>query len=226
MPLSASSHRVPPRIIRRRILITLAGLLLACAATAGCSRNEMTGAGDGEPVIKDAASLKKEIVSLEKKTKALLDRRSRQFPAGPSILVDSAENRIYLVEGEDILASSSCSTGSGLQLTDSSGSRTWTFETPRGHFTVRGKIRNPVWVRPDWSFVEEGTAIPRDREDRIVSDVLGEYAISFGNGYFIHGTLYTRTLGSSVTHGCIRVDDETLEKIYTAVKPGTPIWIY
>jgi lipoprotein-anchoring transpeptidase ErfK/SrfK len=33
-------------------------------------------------------------------------------------------------------------------------------------------------------------------------------------------------LGSSVTHGCIRVDDESLKKIYQTAQHGTPIWIY
>ena len=31
---------------------------------------------------------------------------------------------------------------------------------------------------------------------------LGKYGLYFGNGYLIHGTLFQRFLGQSVTHGC------------------------
>jgi len=109
---------------------------------------------------------------------------------------------------------------------DENRKRTWTFDTPRGYFRVAGKVANPVWIRPDWAFIEEGIPIPKNRQERAQANVLGDYAISFGNGYFIHGTLYTRLLGTSATHGCIRVGDDTLKKIYKAVRIGTPIWIY
>jgi L,D-transpeptidase YbiS len=56
--------------------------------------------------------------------------------------------------------------------------------------------------------------------------VLGDYALAFGNGYFIHGTLYKRLLGRNVTHGCIRVGDEDLETIYKLSRLGTKIYIF
>jgi lipoprotein-anchoring transpeptidase ErfK/SrfK len=34
------------------------------------------------------------------------------------------------------------------------GTRTWSFDTPRGVRTVRRKNENPVWVPPDWHYVE------------------------------------------------------------------------
>jgi L,D-transpeptidase YbiS len=42
----------------------------------------------------------------------------------------------------------------------------------------------------------------------------------------IHGTLYERLLGRSVTHGCIRLGKEDLRKVFGAVPIGTPIYIY
>ena len=174
----------------------------------------------------DLKDLGKQVDLLEGKVQKLAERRSRLFPPGPSILVDTAANQIYMVQGSKVLVQDKCSTGSGLELTDTSGNRSWTFETPRGYFKVLGKVTDPVWIRPDWAFIEEGEAIPKDRASREVPDVLGDYALAFGDGYFIHGTLYTRMLGSSVTHGCIRVDDESLKKIYQTAQHGTPIWVY
>jgi lipoprotein-anchoring transpeptidase ErfK/SrfK len=58
------------------------------------------------------------------------------------------------------------------------------------------------------------------------SGVLGDYALGFGEGFFIHGTLYTRLLGRSVTHGCVRVGDDDLKAIYEAASIGTKIFIF
>ncbi len=174
----------------------------------------------------DLNALRKQIAIMEKKLQELSKKTERLFPAGTAILIDSAVNQIYLAQGSKIVVKDRCSTGTGFELTDESGKRTWTFDTPRGYFKVVGKVKDPVWYRPDWAFIEEGEPIPKNRAERAVADVLGDYAISFGNGYFIHGTLYTRMLGTSVTHGCIRVADDTLQKIYNAVQIGSPIWIY
>ena len=174
----------------------------------------------------DLKDLRTQVGALQGKVRKLAERRNRLFPPGPVILVDTAVNQIYMVRGPRVLVQDKCSTGSGLELTDTGGNRSWTFETPRGYFRVLGKVTDPVWIRPDWAFIEEGEAIPKDRAKREVPDVLGDYALAFGDGYFIHGTLYTRMLGSSVTHGCIRVDDESLKKIYQTAQHGTPIWIY
>ena len=69
------------------------------------------------------------------------------------------------------------STGSGTIL-DKPGEAKgqWIFDTPRGEFTVQSKLINPVWVKPDWAFIEEGLAVPRSQADRIEPGVLGEYA--------------------------------------------------
>lgn len=148
-------------------------------------------------------------------------------PKGIYAVVDTAKNRLWLKRGEKVVYEAVVSTGSGTTLTDPKNpGRSWLFETPRGEFRVQSKIRNPVWIKPDWAFIEEGEALPTDASDRIEAGVLGEYAIAFGNGYFIHGTLYTRMLGRNVTHGCIRMADKDLEVVYKNLPNGAPIYIF
>lgn len=148
-------------------------------------------------------------------------------PQGVYAVVDTAKNRLWLKRGEKIVYEAVISTGSGTTLTDPKNpDRRWLFETPRGEFHVKSKIQNPVWIKPDWAFIEEGEALPVDQRDRAEAGVLGEYAISFGNGYFIHGTLYTRMLGQNVTHGCIRMADKDLEVVYKNLPNGAPIYIF
>jgi lipoprotein-anchoring transpeptidase ErfK/SrfK len=218
---------------RGRIILVAAGCILCCVLVLFVLliRNPKavtaeTAAIDPAIAAMDNDTLQKQIALEEKKILQLEGKRDHLFPGGPVVLVDSATNRITLIKNKKADIVDSCSTGTGLELSDQSGKRSWTFDTPRGFFRVQGKVKNPVWIRPDWAYIEEGTPIPKKREDRAVANVLGDYAIAFGNGYFIHGTLYTRLLGTSVTHGCVRVGDQTLEKIYNTVGIGTPIWIY
>ena len=147
-------------------------------------------------------------------------------PRGVYILIDAAANTLYLKRNEQILHQAACSTGSGLLLRDPAGNRQWVFDTPRGLFHVREKVEDPVWKKPDWAFIEEGQPIPQRFSERLDEDSLGEYALHFGDGYMIHGTLYQRYLGRSITHGCVRLGDADLEKVFRMATVGTPIYIF
>jgi L,D-transpeptidase YbiS len=102
----------------------------------------------------------------------------------------------------------------------------WTFDTPRGAFRVRSRLVNPVWRKPDWAFIEEGRPVPQDPAERFEYGVLGAYALYFGDGYMIHGTLYERQIGRPVSHGCIRLGREPLRELWKALPLGSPILIY
>jgi L,D-transpeptidase YbiS len=158
-------------------------------------------------------------IALKKKIQSLQ-------PKGIYIMIDSAENKYFLKNKDRTISEGLVSTGSGVVLVDPSGKRSWVFDTPKGEFIVTSKIHNPYWVKPDWAFIEEGESIPRNIEDRIEGGVLGDYALGFGRGYFIHGTLYTRLLGRNVTHGCVRMADKDLEAVFKSARLGTRIYIY
>jgi L,D-transpeptidase YbiS len=167
----------------------------------------------------DVTRLEAENTSIQKKLQALP-------PKNVYIVVDSAHNVLHLKKGNDTIRKAVVSCGSGSILEEPGGKRQWVFDTPRGEFYVKSKITDPTWVKPDWAFIEEGKEVPKKQEERLESGVLGDYALGFGSGYFIHGTLYTRLLGRSVTHGCIRVGDDDLKAIYKAASVGTKIYIY
>ena len=142
------------------------------------------------------------------------------------ILIDTANEVLSLKKGNRTILKALISSGNGNILRTPGGERQWVFDTPRGEFEVKKKIAGPKWIRPDWAFIEEGEDIPKDWKDRVEEGVLGDYALGFGNGYFIHGTLYKRLLGKNVTHGCIRVGDEDLGNIYRISRIGTKIYIF
>jgi L,D-transpeptidase YbiS len=147
-------------------------------------------------------------------------------PRGPYIVIDTHANKLYLRTDDSVLYKATCSTGSGGILTDSLTGRKWMFNTPRGIFKVNSKLKQPWWRKPDWAFIEENETIPKSESERLDPEMLGDYALGFGEGYFIHGTIYERLLGVSVTHGCVRLGSDDLKYIYDRVSPGTRVLIF
>jgi len=149
-------------------------------------------------------------------------------PSEPYILINTTLNRLSMKRGDEyILKDAVVSTGSNTELVDTKGNRRWFFSTPKGVREVKKKMIAPVWTKPDWAFVEEGEPIPgAQAEARFEEGTLGRYGLYFGNGYLIHGTLFQRFLGQSVTHGCVRVGDADIETLYMNASVGTKIYIY
>ncbi len=216
-----------------RAILSLSLCLVGGVLLQSCSKSPVPGArviiqkrGVTAAPRGDVNALRSQTRALENKVQKLQRALAHQYPGGPVILVDTSRSQITIRVSSRIIVQGTCSTGNGMELPMPPASA-------HGHLTRREAIfqggwqgGNPVWLRPDWSFIEEGEPIPKDPSKRAMANVLGDYAIAFGDGYFIHGTLYTRLLGANVTHGCIRVDDNTLKKLYVAAQPGTPIWIY
>lgn len=164
---------------------------------------------------------------LQARYRSLSKQLTQLVPTQPYIVVDTARNHLYVKRRHEIVLDAVASTGSGTILDKpGDGNDQWVFDTPRGEFVVQSKLTNPVWVKPDWAFIEEGLIVPKNQADRMEPGVLGDYALGFGKGYFIHGTLYTRLLGKNVTHGCIRLSDQDLKSVYQLARVGTPIMIF
>lgn len=67
---------------------------------------------------------------------------------------------------------------------------------------------------------------PAGTKHRQIKGELGHYRLSMGDGYLLHGTPYAKSIGSSVTHGCIRMRDEDIEWMYENIPVGTKVYIY
>jgi L,D-transpeptidase YbiS len=150
-------------------------------------------------------------------------------PKGVFIVIDRVKNLLYLREGDQVLLKAVISAGAGSVLDDPKTGRQWVFDTPAGRFYVKGKRENPIWVAPDWDYIESGEPLPKRHSDRIQEGMLGEYALDLGGGppgYMIHGTLYTRLLGKNVSHGCIRVGRDDLRVIWKKVPVGAAVYMY
>jgi len=170
------------------------------------------------------------IEKLELKTQnsiASVESKLEKFlPQKPYIVINTTDNRFSLRKANgDTIRTGFCSTGKDNILIK--GDKKWVFKTPKGLFTVLNKRTSPVWIKPNWAFVEEGKAIPpANSSERYDPNTMGDYALGLGDGYFIHGTLYQRFIGLPVTHGCVRIGDKDLEVIYNTLNIGSKVFIY
>ena len=100
------------------------------------------------------------------------------------------------------------------------------WKTPVGAFRVTAKVKDPTWVVPDDIYKEH---LERDGEaEHIVpggddDNPLGRYKLDLSlPEYGIHGTNVPWGVGMEVSHGCIRLYPEDIERLFHKTKVGTP----
>jgi L,D-transpeptidase YbiS len=226
-PGSAEAAPARPRpalvVLRTALLVfvVLLGLgLVGLAAVLGAGYYLARSWAAPPPVVAE------DVATLRAQNQAVGKKIEKFRPKGMFLVVDTGKNRLTVRDGDRVVREVVVSCGSGGVLEDPKGGRSWVFDTPRGEHQVKSKAKHPTWIKPDWAFIEEGEAIPKKYDDRVEEGVLGDYALGIGNGYFLHGTLYTRLLGRNVTHGCVRIGDADLEYLYKNVPLGTKVYLF
>lgn len=99
--------------------------------------------------------------------------------------------------------------------------------TPRGTYRVRGKTVNPQWNIPP-RIRREHIAERGDRRTFIAGGApdnpLGKHRIELADSlYAIHGTNIPWGIGMLVSHGCLRLYPEDIERLFPAVAIGTKV---
>jgi lipoprotein-anchoring transpeptidase ErfK/SrfK len=166
-----------------------------------------------------------EIEALGASVQQLTEQFATAFTNELYIVVNPNGNRLSLRRGQKVLLDAAISTGRNDTLTYLK--RKWIFQTPRGIMSVIRKKKDPVWLKPDWAFLEKGESVPPLRSPlRREKGVLGAFMLDLGGGVMIHGTPQEHLLGRSVTHGCIRVGYQDLKVLYDSVPLGTKVFIF
>ncbi len=141
-----------------------------------------------------------------------------------AVVIDLEHNRLHFRKGGAVLWSAIIGTGTGLTLRE--GDDEWDFSTPRGEFQVQFKEINPTWVVPDWHFIEQGVPVPPpNHPSRRIPGGLGAAAVYLGHDLAIHGTDKPELLGQRVSHGCIRMSNRDVMRLFHNVQVGTPIYV-
>lgn len=101
------------------------------------------------------------------------------------------------------------------------------WESPLGKTTIISKKQDPDW-RPPQSLKDEAIAEGNEPLPDIVKagpdNPLGRYAMRLGiPGYLIHSTNKPYGVGMRVTHGCLRMYPEDIERLFENIPVGTPV---
>ena len=96
--------------------------------------------------------------------------------------------------------------------------------TPTGHFQVSEMVENPDFLVFDFN---NPNARNRGRVPPGPNSPLGLRWIAFSEAYGwavgFHGTTKTQFLGQAVSHGCVRMANPDVVKMYDKIKVGTPV---
>jgi hypothetical protein len=106
-------------------------------------------AADSAPDAADAAA---PFAALPDEPVRLRVAEQARRAAGKRLVISLDERRLWWMAGDSVLHSAPIAVGKGTRLEH--GGRVWDFTTPYGARSVRGKQADPVWVPPDWHYVE------------------------------------------------------------------------
>jgi lipoprotein-anchoring transpeptidase ErfK/SrfK len=82
---------------------------------------------------------------------------------------------------------------------------------------------------PEGSLIVRGGAViipPVGTTARQFPDVLGNHRLNLGDGYALHGTQSVKQLGQSVSHGCVRLHNNDIARLYDMANVGDEVIIY
>jgi hypothetical protein len=86
----------------------------------------------------------------------------------------------------------------------------------------------PLSVTEGHEIIANGNIIipPYGTTQRRYKGIMGTRRLYLGDGYGIHGTDHPESIGRAASHGCVRLRNEDIEKLYDMVPVGTPVYIY
>jgi len=134
-------------------------------------------------------TLQSEVTSAEKQIDDLHDSNF-------VITVSTTENRVYARRSGALVFEAVCSTGKGTTLR--AGGETMVFRTPIGRFRIQSKEEHPMWVPPDWHFIEQARENGLDVVHLGRGQQLGDLSVS-GNEVVSNG--YTLPQGELIVRG-------------------------
>lgn len=90
-----------------------------------------------------------------------------------------------------------------------------------------GTVR-PLTASDGREIVADGRIVvpPYGTNQRKYLGVLGSFRLYLGDGYALHGTNVPSSIGQAVSHGCVRLRNEDIARLYEMVPLGTPVYIY
>lgn len=131
----------------------------------------------------------------------------------PYLLLRLNERRLYLVDGRSHSPLESYRVAVGKPP----------YETPTGRFQVHEMVEHPEFVRFDWNNPSKVFGrIPPGPTNPLGLRWIG-FAEAYGWTIGFHGTPKPELLGQAVSHGCVRMHNDDVVRLYDRISLGTTV---
>jgi len=120
-----------------------------------------------------------------------------------SVVISIPDRKLAVVEGDVVTAMFPVAVGAGLT------------PSPTGEFRIVSRVSNPAYYRP-------GVIIPSGKNNPVGTRWLG---LSL-KGYGIHGTNVPSSIGRAASHGCIRLRNRDVERLFAMLQIGDRVEIH
>ena len=118
------------------------------------------------------------------------------------VLVSLVDRKLAVIEDGVVIATFEVAVGADMS------------PSPTGEFKVVSRVQNPTYYHP-------GVVIPSGKNNPLGTRWLGLSE----KGYGIHGTNAPGSIGRAASHGCIRLRNRDIEKLFTLVRVGDTVKI-
>jgi lipoprotein-anchoring transpeptidase ErfK/SrfK len=122
---------------------------------------------------------------------------------GRLLLISLADRQLAVIDSGNVIARFAVAVGA----VDS--------PSPTGQFRIVNRVSNPTYYHP-------GTVIPSGKDSPIGTRWVGLSQ----KGYGIHGTNVPRSIGHAASHGCIRLRNRDMERLFTLLRIGDVVEIH
>jgi len=127
---------------------------------------------------------------------------SDQDDSNRVVLVSLVDRKLAVIEDGVVVATFEVAVGADVT------------PSPAGEFKVVNRVQNPTYYHP-------GNVIPAGKNNPLGTRWLGLSE----KGYGIHGTNAPKSIGKAASHGCIRLRNRDVEKLFTMVRVGDTVKI-
>jgi lipoprotein-anchoring transpeptidase ErfK/SrfK len=118
------------------------------------------------------------------------------------VLVSLVDRKLAVIENGVVIATFQVAVGAKVS------------PSPTGEFTIVSRVTNPTYYH-------RGTVIPAGRDNPVGTRWVGLTL----KGYGIHGTNAPGSIGRAASHGCIRLRNRDVERLFTMLRIGDKVQI-
>ena len=119
------------------------------------------------------------------------------------MLISLADRKLAVIEDGNVIAKFSVAIGAAAS------------PSPTGKFQIVNRVSNPTYYHP-------GTVIPSGKDNPVGARWIGLNQ----KGYGIHGTNAPKSVGHAASHGCIRLRNRDVERLFAMLKVGDAVEIH